>query len=164
MKKNWTSVLSISKGYTIVELMIVVAITGVLITFGISAYGKARERQVGQASGEKIVGILQESQKKANIGNRDCNGVFTGIRVTVSSPNVLTSVSLCDGDTGTAIVEEVENVTSITTGVITFNPLSRGITLPSSPFNLDYVSVNGTTYRIQVNSSGTIEYQGIQQP
>lgn len=148
-------------GYTLIELMIVISIVAILISFGVSAYGKARERQVGQATGEKIVIILQESQKKANIGNKDCIGVFTGQRVTITSPNIITTQSICDGDQGLAVEREIDDISSITNNTLTFNPLARGITLPSNPFNIDYVSTNGTTYRIQLNSSGTIEYQGI---
>lgn len=150
-------------GYTLVELMIVISIVAILITFGVSAYGKARDRQIGQAAGETIVRVMQENQKTAGIGKKDCVGKFIGQRVITSAPNIITSQSICESGDGILIETKIPNINSITTATITFRPLSLGITLPNDPFNIDIVSSNLTTYRVQLNSSGTIEYKGLQQ-
>lgn len=162
MKNKLASALSLSKGYTLIELMIVISIVAILLSFGVSAYGKARDRQIGQAAGEMLVSVLQESQKDALIGNKDCVGKFTGQRVTTSAPNIVTSVSTCEGGDGTPEQTTIPDITSMTAATILFNPLTQGITLSSDPYNIDIVIAGLTTYRIQLTRSGTIEYKGLQ--
>jgi prepilin-type N-terminal cleavage/methylation domain-containing protein len=163
MKNKLASALSLSKGYTLIELMIVISIVAILLSFGVSAYGKARDRQVGQAAGELLVGILQENQKKALIGDKDCAGVYTGQRVTISSPNVITAVSTCEGGVeGTPEVTNIPNVTAITASTIIFNPLTRGITLNFNPTQINLIIAGETTYSVELTRTGTIEYKGLQ--
>lgn len=163
MKNKLASALNLPKGYTLVELMIVISIVAIMLSLGASAYGKARDRQTGQAAGELLVSILQENQKKALIGNKDCTGVFAGQRVTTSTPNIVTSVSTCEGGVeGEPDEIEIPNVTSITATTIVFNPLTRGTTISSNPLYIDLVVSGLTTYRVQLNRAGIIQYRGLQ--
>lgn len=149
------------RGYTLVELMIVISITSLLIGIGASSYGQARDRQQGEAAGEAVVSTLLHHQQLAKIGNKDCDGKYLGQRITTSPPNRITATSICEGDEGTPIQSEIPNISSITPVSINLNPLSQGITLPSDPLHLDFVSLNSKTYRISLTRSGTIEYKGI---
>lgn len=149
-------------GYTLVELMIVISIVSIMLGFGISAYGKARERQIGQAAGELLVSIMQSNQKAANIGDKDCAGKYTGQQVITVSPNIVRTQSICDG--GVGLLEEtiIPNVASITGATITFRPLAQGTSITSNPLFIDYTTDSGATYRIRLNEAGVIEYEGLQ--
>ncbi|EKD80482.1 MAG: hypothetical protein ACD_40C00076G0002 [uncultured bacterium] len=150
-------------GYTLIELIIVVSIISILVSFGISAYGKARDRQIGQAAGEKIVSILQESQTIASVGKEDCTGKYTGQQVILStSPPTIKTRSTCTGGQGAQTTTSIDGITSLTSTTILFNPLTGGINLGASTLNIDFVSTSGITYRIFLTSSGTIENQGVQ--
>jgi prepilin-type N-terminal cleavage/methylation domain-containing protein len=149
-------------GYTLVELMIVISIVSIMLGFGISAYGKARERQIGQAAGEIIISIFQENQKAANIGDKDCAGKYTGQQVITAIPNIIRTQSICEGGVGLLEETEIPNVASITASTIVFRPLSQGTSISSNPLLLDYTTDSGSVYRIRLNASGTIEYEGLQ--
>lgn len=150
-------------GFTLIELMITITIIGILVGFGISAYGKARDRQIGQAAGEKIVSILQENQTIASIGKKDCNDKYLGQQVILTPPNTLQTRSICEGGVmGSPTSTPIDGITSLTSATIIFNPLSRGINLGAPTLNIDFVGASGLTYRIFLTSSGTIENQGVQ--
>lgn len=151
-----------SKGYTLIELMIVITIVAILVGFGVSAYSKARDRQIGQSAAQQILSVLQAAQTAANVGNKDCNDKFLGQQLTLTSPNTLMNQSLCEGDSGAISTISISGITSLTSATILFQPLSLGITLPSNPFFINFTSSVGINYRIQLNNSGTIEYKGIQ--
>jgi prepilin-type N-terminal cleavage/methylation domain-containing protein len=149
-------------GYTLVELMILVAIVGILVSFGVSAYGKARDRQAGQAAVEEVLSLLQENQTIASIGKIDCTNKFLGQEVTIIPPNSFKQQSMCENDPGVATTTTFSGIAGLSSATLTFNPLSLGITLPTNPYLLNIVAGNGTTYQIELTSSGTIEYQGMQ--
>lgn len=148
-------------GYTLVELMIVISIVAILLTFGISAYGKARDRQLGQAASEQVLTLLQESQKKANIGDKDCTGKYLGQQVITGNPNIITSQSICEGNVGVLTTTTIPNISSLVVTTITFNPLASGTTLTTAPLNLDIVTSSGSTWRILLNTAGVIEFKGM---
>jgi len=148
--------------YTLIELMLAISIIAVLVSFGVSAYIKAQARQAGLAASEQIISLLGENQTIASIGKNDCTSKFTGQQVVISTPNIFKSRSLCEDGPGVESTTTIKNVTTITSATIIFNPLSLGINLPSNPFLLNFMSTNGTSYRIELNKSGTIKYLGIQ--
>jgi len=148
-------------GYTLIELMIVISIISILLLVGASAYGSARDRQIGQSAGELLVSVLQQNQQLAKIGNKDCDGKFIGQRVVTTQPNIVTSTSICEGGNGTPKETEIPNIASITEATILFNPLSLGINLASEPFQINLVSLNSNTYQVELSRSGTIEYMGL---
>lgn len=150
-------------GYTLVELMIIVVIVGILVGFGVSSYGKARDRQAGIAAVEQVLTILTANQTIANIGKIDCTEKFLGQRLTLVSPNIFRQQSICEnGNLGAQTVITVEGIAALTPATITFNPLSLGITLPTNPYLLNMIGDNGKTYQIELTGSGTIEYLGMQ--
>lgn len=153
------------KGYSLVELMVSVTIIGIILTIGISAYGKGRDRQEGRAAGEQIIGFLSENQKKANIGDEDCTGLYTGQSIVISSSTDITATSICSGGNGTPVSTTISGINSMTGSTITFKPLAQGATLngnsSTTSLDINYTTTSGTTYRVEVTSAGTIEYKGV---
>ncbi len=155
------------KGYTLIELMLVVSIVAILMSFGVSAYTQAQNRQIGVTAGETILTILNENQKIASIGKKNCDGKFAGQQVTFQPPNTVLARSLCE--VAGAIVEGPAQNTTVPGVVfnsapnIIFNPLSLGINLGAgvlSPLTFTYRSSSSLAYSIRLQSSGTIEYLG----
>lgn len=152
------------RGYTLLEIMLVVAITSILISFGVSAYSKAQNRQQGTSAGETIISLIQENQKQASIGKRDCTGKFVGQQLSVSSgSNTVVSQSLCEGESGSQITTSIPGITWVTSATIIFDPLSLGVNLGgTSPLILRYTSSSGLSYAISLTSAGAMEYLGVQ--
>jgi prepilin-type N-terminal cleavage/methylation domain-containing protein len=149
------------KGYSLVELMVTVSIVGIIISFGVSAYGKGRDRQEGRAAGEQIIGFLTENQKKANIGDEDCSGLYSGQQIDISSGTSISAKSNCSGIFGSTKSITINGISSMapSTSTITFKPLAQGV---SASTTINYVTTSGSTFQVQVSSTGTIEYKGIQ--
>lgn len=143
--------------------MIAITIISVLVSMGLSAYGKARERQVGQNAGEQIISILQSAQSDASTGKKDCVGKFLGQEVVVSLPNTLSSRSLCEGDDGPVITRTISEIIFDTGTTLIFSPLTKGIEIDggSAQFLLSYDTTASLSYEIRITNSGTIEYLGV---
>ena len=148
------------KGFSLIELMIAVTIIGIMVTLGISAYSKGSDNQSAKNAAEKIVSILSENQKQANIGHEDCTGRYLGQEISFDSgSNKISSVSICSISAGTTIETDIDDIIFASSISILFNPLSQGVTDAGT---ITYTGPNGSTYAIQVDSSGTIEYLGVQ--
>lgn len=148
--------------YTLVELIISIAIISILIILGLSAYIQAQGRQVGKSAAELIVSLLQENQKQANIGDKDCPGAYLSQNITFTLPNTMTSVSECSDGLGTPKSTTIANITFTNSDPISFKPLNSGVDLGGESSLLLKFTSNQLTYQIKVASPGTIEYQGIQ--
>lgn len=151
-------------GFTLIELMIAITITGIMITMGASAYGQARERQIGQNAVELIITTLQANQTLASIGKKDCDGKFVGQVVSFSIPNTITAQALCETGQGVSIITSIPGITLASGPSYVFKPLSLGIDLGAgvSETTLSFTSTAQLTYQIKLTSSGTISYLGIQ--
>jgi len=148
-------------GFTLVELLIISAITAILVVAGLSAYRQAADRQTVNNSAELIMSTFQSAQKRAQISDKQCDGIYLGERVVVSTNTLVTS-SLCDGDTVTLETITIPNVTSITSATIIFRPLSGGVDLGGgTSLTLVVTSSTGATASFLLTQSGTIEYLGI---
>lgn len=157
----------IYSAYTLIELMLVISIVAILAGFGISAYSKAQSRQIAVAAGEAILTLLNENQKIASIGKKNCDGKFAGQQVTFQPPNSVIAQNLCEVGgiivTGPATNYSIPGVVFDSAPSIIFNPLSFGINLGAgvaSPLTFTYHSPSNLTYSIRLQSSGTIEYLG----
>ncbi len=152
-----------NQGFTLIELMVVIAIVSLLFGMGISAYTKAQNKQIGQNATEKIISLLHSAQKDASIGKKDCAGKFIGQQITLTiSTGSLTSQSLCENsELGTPQATIIPGITWSATSSFIFQPLSLGIDLggPDQIF-LDFATSSQTGYRLQLNSSGTIQALG----
>lgn len=151
--------------YTLIELMIVIAIVSILVGVGLSAYGRAQSRQVGQTAAEQLLSILQENQKAANVGHRNsatCLGLYLGQTVTfTANTGDVSSQGICQDGNEVAVSTTVPGITFTTNSNVTFKSGSGGIEGSSLPLNLDFTSSGGMTYRITISQPGSIIYSGI---
>ncbi|MBP9669993.1 prepilin-type N-terminal cleavage/methylation domain-containing protein [Candidatus Woesebacteria bacterium] len=151
-------------GFTLIELMIAVTIITIMVSFGFSAYGKARERQVGVSAGEQIITLLQSNLTQALVGNKDCQGKYLSQELVITPPGTFSSTSQCEGDDGITMTTIIPDIVLANSATLNFNPLTKGINLQNGATELllNYTTPSGISYQIKVNNSGTIEYLGPQ--
>jgi prepilin-type N-terminal cleavage/methylation domain-containing protein len=156
------------KGYTLVEVLIVVAIMAILIGIGMAAYGRFdRVRKVEQSA----LGFgmyLRATQKMADSGDKPmgCIGL-NGFQVVVNTT----------ADSGTALLTALCSISlpqvpkSLKNNTIfeddfwvTFNSVGRGVSVGYNPGDGETVisdSAASARYRIVVNSGGAITVEKI---
>ena len=144
--------------------MIVITITAMLVTFGISSYTKAQKNQIPKSASETILSILAENQKLASSGNSDCSGTYLGQQIVFDSgTNLIHAKSSCDGGVfGLEKNIEVDGIIFSSGHTLTFRPLNQGIDLQSGDSDDINFTISGSTYRITVDRSGSITYKGKQ--
>ena len=79
-----------SRGYSLVELILVIAIMGVLSGIAIPRYGRGTNRYRADAAAKRVVAELQEAQQRARSASGPCTISFstsTSI-ITVTNPTV----------------------------------------------------------------------------
>lgn len=152
--------------YTLIELMVIVALSAILVGFGLTSYRKAQNRQIGQVAAEQIISILQENQKIANVGKRDdtkCLGPYLGQEITLTtSSNLLRVQGLCQDEDDDETIITIPDITFATTATIIFKPLSGGVDLGGADLlDINFTSSSGLVHQLRVSNPGTIEYLGI---
>lgn len=71
-----------AKGFTLVEILVVIAILGILLTIGMSAFVSYGREQALQGSAREVAAVMEEARGKTLASE---NGTEYGIRFTVSS-------------------------------------------------------------------------------
>ncbi len=155
-------ILNHKSGYTLIELLITITLTTLLITFGVSSYRLAADRQAIKSQTELIMTTLTQAQKAATTGKTDCLGPYLGEEVRITSnSSTLTIQSKCSSDPqGNIRTISLSQFTFDNNAIIVFRPLNQGVdTGASSPLNIDY-TLNARTYRIELTRSGSIKSLG----
>ncbi len=148
-------------GYTLIELLITTTLTTMLITFGVSAYRLASDRQLIKSQTELILTTLTQAQKAATTGKTDCQTEYLGEEITVTSnSSALTLTSICKSDSGTPRTITLSTLTFANNQTFVFRPLNQGVdTGSTSTLNLDY-GLSSRTFRIEITRSGSIRSLG----
>lgn len=154
----------LKSGYTLIELLITVTILTILVTTGVTAYGRAAEIQAIKSDTEKIIEVITRAQKTATSGKVDCTetfGPYLGERLTTSiGSRSITVTSTCQNGNGETHNYDLNSFTFATANTIIFRPLNQGInTGATSTQNLDFTNGNAT-YRIEIERSGTLKSLG----
>ncbi len=153
----------LKKGFTIVELMVSITIVALIVSVGISAYARARDRQIIQTASEKVLAILLENQKIAAIGKKDCPDKFSGQRLVFSTTNTVTIQTLCESSVGATELVTISEISSQTGSTLVFEPLTSAIDLGGQDtITLNFTTSNGVVFSVIINRFGLIEFQGIQ--
>src|SRR3989344_4107193 len=90
-----------SKGFTLIELVIVIGIMSVLTAVGLANYGAFIKKQAVQEEGKNFVSILRKAQSDAVTGNKPsttcgASDSLVGYRVNgVASTNTYTVSAIC---------------------------------------------------------------------
>lgn len=151
--------------YTLVELLIIVSISGLLIALGTSAYSSAAKRQAIKTAAETIMSVMQTAQKNTLIGQKSCIGSFIGTEIsyTAGSSN-LTSLDKCEGNNGTLQTTAIPQITFVTGNTILFRPLGEGTTFgsggDSASVTFRHQNDANNNYQITVSKSGIIKFVG----
>lgn len=164
---NSNSKLNQASGYTLVELLISITISAVLLTYGFSAYRKSQDRQTIQAAGETIIKTLRETQKKAQIGEKDCIGPLLGYYARMLPdvrPSIILITPQCEAQSGTTTTIEIPNITFNQSTTILFKTLNSGLSITdpigTTSTNITFTSITGITHSVQIIEPGTIQYTG----
>ncbi len=156
------SLTKFSFAFTLVELLVVVSISTIFLTMGFSAYRKTQDRQAIHNAIKNVETILRSIQKKAVIGDKDCEGPFLYYKVVITAnSNTITSQAICRDSQGETQTYHLNNATFIDGCTIHFYPLQGGLNLISpqqSSFNL-HLQLNGNdslTASLKIAEPGTI--------
>lgn len=152
-------------GFTLLEILLMVAITALVTGGGIAAYRRFEARQRVVNAGQEFVVVIRDVQKRAQSGELPASGcgLLDGWRVRRSGGNQFEIVSVCDGG-----VEVSPETRSLPSGIVfsgssfdmTFNVLTGAVT---GATQVDFVdSATGTQYAVEVSSAGGVSDLGVQ--
>lgn len=155
-------VFSASKGFTLIEILVVVVIMGLTVGGGIAAYNKLNDRQMVLQGAKNVVSQLRLAQKRADAGEKPFSSCLQldGYRV-AGSGQLLTMGAVCDGD-----LTQIEPTNFQLTGnayfatpfAFTFQTLSAGVTGATNVVVID--SSQTISYTIVVTPAGAVTIQG----
>ncbi|WP_373002152.1 GspH/FimT family pseudopilin [Marinobacter sp.] len=128
-----------NKGFTLVELMIVIALIAVIAGFAIPQFGRIIDNNRVVSTTNSIVGLLNYSRSEA---------VRRGVRVTVSSASDTLVTTLASNGDVIRQMEEADGGLNITAGAVTFR--ANGLTTSNADvaFNVCAGSADGRTVTV----------------
>lgn len=164
------------KGYTLIEILIVLGIMGILFSVGFAGFRDFSRRQVLAGVVKQIQGDIRSAQQMALSGQKpsglscrteNLNGIYFGI---TDNPNYLYRIGAVCGDdpaeTSYPILKEVNlpsgiSVNMATLGVnpIVFKVLGQGTNIPQGVSVVISLTQTGTgnTGAVTVTSGGEIK-------
>ncbi len=164
----------VQHGFTLIEMVVSLALMGLLLGGSIVGYRKFNDRQLVIQSGKEFVSVLRLAQKRASVGDKpdvtgcDSGEKLDGYRVAATQDtNTFTLAPLCNGSQVAAALTTY----TLPTGVVfkqntdvRFLVLSRGVELTSGTtqtFEVGNAQSPGFTYGVRVSRSGEIYEVGI---
>lgn len=88
------------KGFTLIELMVVLSVTAVLGTLGIAGFVIYNQIQVLQSATSDVVTVLNlaKSRAQSQIKPSGCTGELSGYNVVITTPRTYTLYVRCSSD------------------------------------------------------------------
>lgn len=154
MKPVLTASPILKKGFTMIELIVVVAIMAMMMGGGIATYSAFRSGKVSLRQAQIVADLLEEAKRSAVAGEKpsECgNFSLTGYSVDISSTNA-TIVAVCPGGSPTTKVKTlVDTTVTASQNPITFKVLGGG----SVDATIDVCS-DSHLFRITVTTAGNV--------
>lgn len=141
------------KGFTLIEIMVVVSIMAVISGGSIVAFNRLREKRQVLAEAEKVVLQLKKARSRAQAGEKPtaCIGELVGYQVSLSDDEVKLQVR-CGNVVDVKTVKLLEGEV-VGSDVVEFNALGVG-----SDVDVVICGNNGRYgYTIEVSGSGVVE-------
>jgi len=147
-------------GFTLIEMMVVIAISGILVAGGLAAYKGISEKENLKQAGLTLESNLKLAARRAQAGEKpaDCSGSLTSFTVSAGTDNTKYQVQAkCSAGDATAVEyvlgDGVEFQSVITTS-IDFWPLRNGVTGGQT---LTLTTTSGSfSYQVIVENSGVM--------
>lgn len=150
--------------FTLIEILVVISITGLLVTMGIVSYNEFNRRQILDQAAKTVLNDLRDAQSKASSGNK---GITAECAITDTLVGwkfeILSMVNPAQyriyGVCGAKPIFGSKTVTlpgslTITGATIIFKPLSLGI---DSDTAITITGYSTKTRTINVTKTGTID-------
>lgn len=147
------------RGYTLIEILVVITIGVILGTVGMVKYRDAQRRQAVDAAAQKLISAFRKAQTNSAAGVKDACGslILKGWRVDVGVNNYVINV-VCEGGTYVYRTENYSDSTaiSVTSGTVSilFKVLNQGTDIAGS--TTIGLTGFGTTRNIVISSTGEI--------
>lgn len=144
-------------GFTLIEILVVLVISALMVSSGMVAYFRFRDRQVAKADADQVVEFLRLSQRRALAGEKpsECAGLqFDGYEVSVDTvTKTLRSAASC----GSAVTPENSIVT--TSVIDTSRPswLFAALNGATTTGQM-YFSYGSVIYKVSIGGTGSVEY------
>ncbi len=147
----------ISGGFTLVEIIVVIAILGVIATISVVAFVNMNKSSMLRAARDEVYGALSFARERTLASE---NNMVYGVHLSTSS------VTRFDGGTYTAgsagnVVYSFGAVVSATSTLITQNPniiFQRLTGVPSATGTI-FIRNGESTTTVQIHGSGLVEYE-----
>jgi len=145
--------LKAENGFTIIELMVVIALIAIIAGFAVPQFGRVIENNRVISTTNSVVGLVNFARSEA---------IRRGVRVTVTSASNSVSATLTSDGSLIRRIEEAAGSITVTAGAITFR--SNGMTTNAGDLQLDICSATGNGRQITVSPGGRIDTTEINCP
>jgi type IV pilus assembly protein PilA len=116
------------KGFTLIELMVTIAIIGILSSLAISSYGATARQEKVRASGESVKEFLRGAQLLSHK-----EGSILGLKITSTDLKLYKTLATCKTGTATSLLktETLDNNTIIAKNTLASNLSSEVVNKPT---------------------------------
>lgn len=134
-----------NKGFTLVELMVVIALVAIIAGFAVPQFGRLIDNNRVVSTTNSIVGLLNYSRSEA---------VRRGARITVTSAGNTLTTTLTSNNNVIREIEEASGDLSITAGAVTFR--ANGLTTSAGDVVLNVCSGSSEGRTVTVTPGGRV--------
>jgi prepilin-type N-terminal cleavage/methylation domain-containing protein len=157
-----------SKGYTLIEILVVLTVIGIIFGIGYAAYRDFSRRQALAGAAKMVEGDIRSAQQNALSGQKPISGCtsLNGVSFDITSATTYSINYVCGG--GVLVKNSVTLPTNITIAVsplsgdpILFKVLGDGTNIPNGGNVIITITQAGTnkTSTITIGSGGDIKQE-----